>query len=231
MASRPGRPRRERSAFVWCVGINQPPAPRASAWPRRWTGAERAGFPVCVLSWGRMDFVDDLAQAPSWDVMIVVDHLGLVQTMKPPPPPDPFGDLDSVLALATYPNVVVKVTGACTLSHQPYPFGDLWAPIGPDDRRVRHRSADVGQRLDPGRWALLIRRGRGRVLRHRPPRRRRPRRVDGRHVAADLRLGTRCGPRGTCSTASNPPAGSLDETWPGSMTRARRCSRATPRPT
>jgi predicted TIM-barrel fold metal-dependent hydrolase len=35
-----------------------------------------------------------------------------------------------VLALATFPNIVVKVTGACTLSHQPFPFDDLWEPIG-----------------------------------------------------------------------------------------------------
>jgi len=91
--------------------------------------AERAELPVCVLSWGRMDFVRDVA-AHHPDATIVVDHLGLVQNMAPPAPPDPFGDLDSVLALAAYPNVVVKVTGACTLSHQPYPFEDIWAPIG-----------------------------------------------------------------------------------------------------
>jgi predicted TIM-barrel fold metal-dependent hydrolase len=93
------------------------------------TAAGRAGVPVCVLSWGRMGFVDELARAFP-DTMIVVDHLGLVQTFRPPPPPDPFGDLDSVLALAAYPNITVKVTGACTLSHQPYPFEDLWEPLG-----------------------------------------------------------------------------------------------------
>jgi L-fuconolactonase len=90
--------------------------------------AGRAGLPVCVLSWGRMGFVADVAEHHP-DTVIVVDHLGLVQTMKPPPPPDPFADLDSVLALARHPNVAVKVTGACTLSHQPYPFADIWSPI------------------------------------------------------------------------------------------------------
>jgi predicted TIM-barrel fold metal-dependent hydrolase len=34
-----------------------------------------------------------------------------------------------VLALARYPNIAVKVTGACTLSHRPFPFDDLWEPI------------------------------------------------------------------------------------------------------
>ena len=93
------------------------------------TAAGRAGLPVCVLSWGRMGFVADLAQGHP-DTMIVVDHLGLVQTMAPPPPVDPFADLTSVLTLARHPNVAVKVTGACTLSHQPYPFDDLWGPLG-----------------------------------------------------------------------------------------------------
>jgi predicted TIM-barrel fold metal-dependent hydrolase len=92
------------------------------------TEAARAGLPVCVLSWGRMGFVDDLAQRHP-DTMIVVDHLGLVQTMAPPPPADPFADLDSVLALSRHPNLAVKVTGACTLSHQAYPFDDIWGPI------------------------------------------------------------------------------------------------------
>jgi len=93
------------------------------------TAAGRAGLPVCVLSWGRMGFVADLAHDHP-DTMIVVDHLGLVQTMAPPPPPDPFADLADVLALARLSNVAVKVTGACTLSHQPYPFDDLWEPLG-----------------------------------------------------------------------------------------------------
>lgn len=93
------------------------------------TAAAGAGLPVCVLSWGRMGFVADLARGHP-DTMIVVDHLGLVQTMAPPPPAEPFADLPSVLALARLPNVAVKVTGACTLSHQRYPFDDLWDPLG-----------------------------------------------------------------------------------------------------
>jgi predicted TIM-barrel fold metal-dependent hydrolase len=92
------------------------------------TAAGHAGLPVCVLSWGRMSFVAELARGHP-DTTIVVDHLGLVQTMVPPPPAEPFADLASVLALARLPNVAIKVTGACTLSHQPYPFDDLWEPL------------------------------------------------------------------------------------------------------
>jgi L-fuconolactonase len=34
-----------------------------------------------------------------------------------------------VLTLAKLPNVAIKITGACTLSHQPFPYNDIWDPI------------------------------------------------------------------------------------------------------
>jgi predicted TIM-barrel fold metal-dependent hydrolase len=34
-----------------------------------------------------------------------------------------------VLALAAYPNVAIKISGACTLSHQPFPYNDIWDPL------------------------------------------------------------------------------------------------------
>jgi predicted TIM-barrel fold metal-dependent hydrolase len=33
------------------------------------------------------------------------------------------------LELAKRPNAVIKVSGACTLSRQPYPFPDIWDPL------------------------------------------------------------------------------------------------------
>jgi predicted TIM-barrel fold metal-dependent hydrolase len=57
---------------------------------------------------------------------VVLDHLGLPQPFEPPAPPEPFADLPKLLALAPYPNVAVKISGACTLSHAPFPFPDLW---------------------------------------------------------------------------------------------------------
>ena len=62
--------------------------------------------------------------------MLVIDHLGLHQPMAPPVPAAPFADLDNLLALAAHDNVVVKISGACTLSHEPFPYNDLWAPLG-----------------------------------------------------------------------------------------------------
>jgi predicted TIM-barrel fold metal-dependent hydrolase len=91
--------------------------------------AAGAGMAVCVLCSGKVQIMDDIARLYP-DAQLVLDHLGLEQPMRPPRLEHPFADLDSVLALATHPNVAIKVTGACTLSHEPYPFEDIWAPLG-----------------------------------------------------------------------------------------------------
>ena len=33
------------------------------------------------------------------------------------------------LALAAHDNVAVKIGGACTLSHEPFPYKDIWDPL------------------------------------------------------------------------------------------------------
>jgi L-fuconolactonase len=60
----------------------------------------------------------------------VIDHLGLQQPFEPPPPAAPFADLPKVLALAAHPNIAIKISGACTLSHEPFPYKDIWDPLG-----------------------------------------------------------------------------------------------------
>lgn len=90
--------------------------------------AAKHGLPVNVLAWGRLDQVAALA-ARNPDTSIVVDHCGLKQPFEPPAPAQPFADLPKVLALAQQKNVAIKISGACTLSHQPYPYGDIWDPV------------------------------------------------------------------------------------------------------
>jgi predicted TIM-barrel fold metal-dependent hydrolase len=34
-----------------------------------------------------------------------------------------------VLELAAHKNVAIKISGACTLSHQPFPYKDIWDPL------------------------------------------------------------------------------------------------------
>lgn len=90
--------------------------------------AARHNIPVNLLCWGRLDQVKQLA-ARNPDTQIVVDHLGLEQPYEPPPLAQPFGEIEKVLALAQHPNVVIKITGACTLSQKAYPYPDIWDPL------------------------------------------------------------------------------------------------------
>jgi L-fuconolactonase len=88
----------------------------------------RHGLPVNILCWGRLGQARELA-ARNPDTSIVIDHLGLQQPFEPPPPAQPFGDLPNVLAVARQPNVAIKITGACTLSREAYPYKDIWDPL------------------------------------------------------------------------------------------------------
>jgi len=91
--------------------------------------AARHALPVNMLVWGRLDQARQLA-ARNPDTQIVIDHLGLQQPFVPPPPAEPWAELPAVLALAEQPNVAIKISGACTLSHEPFPYPDIWEPLG-----------------------------------------------------------------------------------------------------
>jgi predicted TIM-barrel fold metal-dependent hydrolase len=90
--------------------------------------AARHDLPVNLMCTGRLAQAGQLA-ARHPDTQLVIDHLGLPQPFEPPAPAEPFADLPQLLALATYANVAVKVSGACTLSHAPFPYPDLWDPL------------------------------------------------------------------------------------------------------
>lgn len=90
--------------------------------------AARAKLPLNVLCWGRLDQVATMAERNP-DTVLVIDHLGLQQPFEPPAPKNGFAELDKVLKLAAYDNVRIKITGACTLSQQPYPYKDIWDPL------------------------------------------------------------------------------------------------------
>ena len=90
--------------------------------------AARHALPVNLLCWGRLEQVGQLA-ARHPNTRLVIDHLGLQQPFEPPVPSEPFADLPKLLALAAYDHIAVKITGACTLSHEPFPYNDLWDPL------------------------------------------------------------------------------------------------------
>ena len=89
----------------------------------------QAGIPVNVMCSGKLPLLRELARRHP-DTQVVVDHVGLIQPFEPPAPPESFADLADVGSLAACDNVAIKISGACTLSHQPFPYQDIWEPLG-----------------------------------------------------------------------------------------------------
>ena len=96
---------------------------------RAFEAGAQAGFPVNVMCSGKLPLLGELARRHP-NTQIVIDHVGLVQPFVPPAPPEPFADLDNVVSLALLDNVAIKISGAGTLSHQPFPYSDIWEPLG-----------------------------------------------------------------------------------------------------
>lgn len=90
--------------------------------------AVRHGFPVNILCWDNVENGTALIDRHP-DTRFILDHLGILQPRTPPAPPQPWADLPKVLELARRPNLVIKVSGACTLSREPYPYPDIWDPL------------------------------------------------------------------------------------------------------
>lgn len=93
------------------------------------SAASTEGIPLNVMCSGNLGLFRELAERHP-NTQLVIDHLGLDQPHAPPVPQNPFSDLDDVLSLAVLDNVAIKISGACTLSQQPFPFSDVWGPLG-----------------------------------------------------------------------------------------------------
>ena len=89
----------------------------------------KTGIPVNVACSGKLPLLRELARRHP-DTQVVVDHVGLAQPFEPPAPPEPFADLANVVSLAACDNVAIKISGACTLSHELFPYPDIWEPLG-----------------------------------------------------------------------------------------------------
>jgi predicted TIM-barrel fold metal-dependent hydrolase len=91
--------------------------------------AVRHDFPLNILCWDNLDAgIAVIDRHP--ETRFILDHLGILQPRtRETLPPQPWADLPKVLDLARRPNVVIKISGACTLSQKPYPFADIWDPL------------------------------------------------------------------------------------------------------
>jgi predicted TIM-barrel fold metal-dependent hydrolase len=95
------------------------------------------------------------------DTRFIIDHLAIMQPRTPPAPPQPWADLPKVLDLARRRNAVIKVSGACTLSREPYPFPDIWDPLARVfDAWVSNAACGVPTGLAPSQSSTTNRRSR-----------------------------------------------------------------------
>ena len=87
---------------------------------RAFVAAGKNGLPVTSFAGARLNDGAELVRRNAY-TMIVID--------QPSVPAEPWADLPKLLALATYPNARVKISGACTLSRKPFPYDDIWEPV------------------------------------------------------------------------------------------------------
>ena len=102
--------------------------PHMKSWPTDgtidwlWPSAERNGLPLALLCGTFLGKVAEVAQRhPS--LKLIIDHLGRPTGMKNQA--ELWANLPEMLALAKYPNVAIKATGAPSYSDQAYPYRDI----------------------------------------------------------------------------------------------------------
>src|SRR6478752_2050863 len=103
-------------------------APDGEGLDRVMRAAARHDMPVNLMIWDNLDDGTKVVDRHP-DVRFAIDHLGIRQPHDPPAPPEPWAELPKVLDLAKRKNAVIKVSGACTMSHKPYPYPDIWDPL------------------------------------------------------------------------------------------------------
>jgi predicted TIM-barrel fold metal-dependent hydrolase len=86
-----------------------------------WPAAENAGLPVGLLVPNRSKVVAAIAERHP-NLKLLVDHMGCPRGTRDE---EAFAHLPELLALARYPNVAIKATGAPSYSSEPYPYRNI----------------------------------------------------------------------------------------------------------
>ena len=86
-----------------------------------WPAAERAQIPIALLAAEHLPVVARVAEQYP-DLKLAIDHLGRAGRVQDAPA---FANLPDLLALAKYPNVAVKATGAPSYSSEVYPYRNI----------------------------------------------------------------------------------------------------------
>ena len=85
-----------------------------------WKAAEEAGMPVALLGDNLLDAINTIAPRHP-RLKLIIDHFGR--------PDKTWSNLTALCAVAKYPNVALKATGAPGYSAEPYPHRDIHGHI------------------------------------------------------------------------------------------------------
>jgi len=161
-----------------------------------WVACENAGLPVGLLAGGNMAAFESIAERHP-RLKLHIDHLGRHGGGTGGTDDAAFADLKDMLALARFPNVAVKMSGAPELFEPSLPVQEHPRLSAPDLRGVRARPLLLGHRHHP--HAVLLSAVRDAVHRRAAMApRSRPRAGDGR---GHRRLARLEAPRGGLITA------------------------------
>ncbi len=90
-----------------------------------WPAAEKAGLPVMFLAPGELPKFARIAERQP-QLTLIIDHMGLNSSSRTNRITEvPQTAIDEAIALAKYPNVSVKLSGAVGNSLESYPFRDM----------------------------------------------------------------------------------------------------------
>ena len=101
--------------------------PHQATWPSDgtmdwlWPAAEQAGLPVGLAAGNFLPVVGQVAEKHP-GLKLIIDHMGRPQGKTDAAA---FETLPDLLALAKYPNVAVKASGAPSYSSAPYPYKNI----------------------------------------------------------------------------------------------------------
>jgi len=90
-----------------------------------WPAAEKAGLPIMFLAVGAVPKFASIAERQP-QLPLIIDHMGLNSSSRTNRLTESIpAAIDQSVALAKYPNVSVKFSGAVGNSLEPYPFRDM----------------------------------------------------------------------------------------------------------
>jgi L-fuconolactonase len=101
---------------------------KAGVYDRLLAAMEQNRMPLFLMATWNLGLAAEIAERHP-DLTIILDHLGIPQPPTQPLDTPLFKELDNVLALARFPNLGVKFSGAPGLSLESFPFDDLWVSL------------------------------------------------------------------------------------------------------